>query len=254
LWEESGDYFVELTIQNPFCIASDAVTISVDDYPVIEVSQDQQICEGEEVTLSASGAETYTWDNIGDGASVVVTPEVTTTYVVTGFNDSDCGAVENINVTVLPVPEAIFDPVGNEMTASNGDAWQWFLNGEIIEGATNQTLEVTENGNYSVEVINEFGCSAVSDEVFIMYVGIEEVKSNELTLFPVPVDGNGVLNVAGVNPHELSNLEIINASGKLVWTSSKGVSQIPLQGLSAGAYVFTARYKKEVVKVQFIVE
>ncbi|MDG1261966.1 MAG: T9SS type A sorting domain-containing protein, partial [Flavobacteriales bacterium] len=105
-----------------------------------------------------------------------------------------------------------------------------------------------------VEVYNEAGCMGMSDEVFVMYVGIAEFGQGELKLFPVPVDGNGVLNIGGVNVNNLTNLEIMDASGRMVWSSAKGVSQIALNGLAAGNYVFRAFQNNDIVFIQFVIE
>ncbi|MFT6184954.1 MAG: hypothetical protein ACJAYM_002484 [Flavobacteriales bacterium] len=45
-----------------------------------------------------------------------------------------------------------------------------------------------------------------------------------------------------------------DASGRLIWTSAKGVSQITLQGLSSGQYLFKVVYNEQEVKIQLIVE
>src|SRR3954463_1247440 len=49
------------------------------------VTEDQEICEGDEATLTATGADSYVW-NPGNlpGASIKVKPTTTTTYTVTG--------------------------------------------------------------------------------------------------------------------------------------------------------------------------
>jgi len=47
------------------------------------------------------------------------------------------------------------------LSAINGDSYQWFKDGELIEGANSQTLETAESGAYSVNV-NLGACSAES--------------------------------------------------------------------------------------------
>gem|GEM_PF-1893058 len=237
----------------PDCSASASILVEVLDPPVMNVTENQEICEGEEITIGATGADTYDWDGLGDTPEITVSPVETTIYEVTGFNLIDCASTEAITVTVNPLPEASFLDNGNVLTASDGNEWQWFLNGELIEGATNQTIEVLEDGNYSVEVTSDAGCLGMSDEVFVIYVGIEELTNNQLTLFPVPVDGNGILNITGVNVAELTNLQIIDASGRMVWNSAKGVSQIALNGMAAGNYVFSAQEGENWVRIQFVI-
>jgi uncharacterized repeat protein (TIGR01451 family) len=236
------------------CSSSASVLVEVFESPVLDVTEGAEICEGEEVVLGASGADTYDWDGLGTTAEITVSPTETTTYEVTGFNEINCSTVAEVTVTVNQTPEASFLDNGNVLTASDGNAWQWYLNGEAIEGATNQTYEVLEDGNYSVEVYSEAGCLGVSAEVNVIYVGIAELNASELKLFPVPVNGNGILNITGVNVSELTNLQIIDASGRMVWNSAKGVSQIALNGMAAGNYVFSATQGNDVIRVQFVIQ
>uniref|UniRef100_UPI003D34184D FG-GAP-like repeat-containing protein n=1 Tax=Polaribacter marinivivus TaxID=1524260 RepID=UPI003D34184D len=51
-----------------------------------------------------------------------------------------------------------------QLTANEGDSYQWFKNQIAIDGATTQSYTVTTTGNYSVEVTNSGGCSGTSLE------------------------------------------------------------------------------------------
>ncbi len=64
-------------------------------------------CVGGSVTLTASGATTYSWSpstglSATTGATVTASPTVTTTYTVTG-NTNGCTATTTVTVTVVPV-------------------------------------------------------------------------------------------------------------------------------------------------------
>ncbi len=66
------------------------------------------ICEGDEATLTATGADTYTWEpGTLTGTTITVKPTSTTTYTVTGkSNNSSCGgdATATALVTVNQKP------------------------------------------------------------------------------------------------------------------------------------------------------
>ena len=80
------------------------------------------ICSGESVTLSASGAGaggSYSWDNgAGNGSSVTVSPNSTTTYEVTGTTSDGCTGVQSVTVTVNPPPTA--DAGGDQSICEGG--------------------------------------------------------------------------------------------------------------------------------------
>ena len=72
------------------CQNTDQVDVTVYPIPTIDAGLNQSVCEGDQVTLSGSGAVTYAWDNgITDGVSF--TPPVgTTTYSVVGNDANGC--------------------------------------------------------------------------------------------------------------------------------------------------------------------
>lgn len=85
------------------------IDYTVNDLPVVTVSPDQAICEGESLTLTASGADTYTWTpsaglSQDTGATVTASPASTTTYTVTGLDANGCSNSDNITITVNPIP------------------------------------------------------------------------------------------------------------------------------------------------------
>ncbi len=79
------------------------VTVNVENIPAtISIAATfLEVCEGGSTTLTASGAESYTWnpDNIS-GSSIVVNPTVTTTYTVTGTTTAGCVGTNEVTITV----------------------------------------------------------------------------------------------------------------------------------------------------------
>ncbi|MDX2173189.1 MAG: T9SS type A sorting domain-containing protein [Bacteroidota bacterium] len=68
------------------------ITVTVNPNPTVTlVSSSNSICAGESATLTASGANSYTWIlPIGVGSSIVVSPMTTTIFTVTGTNSFGC--------------------------------------------------------------------------------------------------------------------------------------------------------------------
>jgi gliding motility-associated-like protein len=89
------------------CTAKDSVLLTVNPLPTLTVSADTSICIGEKVTLTATGANTYSWTpstglDITNAATVIASPVATTQYVVTGTSLGGCSAKDTVNVTILP--------------------------------------------------------------------------------------------------------------------------------------------------------
>ena len=122
----SSVYVVTGSSSNLACASTTAQTVVVMTLPNFSVvSSPSIICAGASVTLSASGANTYSWSNGATGASQIVTALAPTNYSVIGtdasngctatttlqLNISQCSGIENvINEThrflVFPNPSA----------------------------------------------------------------------------------------------------------------------------------------------------
>lgn len=112
------------------CTATDSITIFVDEIDEPDAGADQTICIGESVTLTASGASNYTWDNgVQDG--VPFSPTQTTTYTVTYTSPNGCQASDEVTVTVNNLPQISAEGAGvcegEEVTLSGtgGVSYTW---------------------------------------------------------------------------------------------------------------------------------
>jgi len=63
------------------------------------------ICPAHQLTLSASGANNYSWSNGATTATTSVNPNTTTTYTVTGTNNNGCTNHAMITVSVVANPD-----------------------------------------------------------------------------------------------------------------------------------------------------
>lgn len=108
----SGSYTV--IISNPTQVKPALVVVTINQNPVVKVNS-QVICNKQSATLTASGADNYTWSpnnglNYTTGSTVTATTATTTTYTVTGKkNINGCFTVAEAVVTVNPLPVASFN-------------------------------------------------------------------------------------------------------------------------------------------------
>lgn len=85
------------------CVNTDQVTVTVNPSTSVNAGVDQSVCQGGSVTLTATGAQTYSWNN-GITNGVSFTPGSTQTYTVTGTNANGCQSTDQVIVTVNPLP------------------------------------------------------------------------------------------------------------------------------------------------------
>lgn len=86
--------------------ANDVLTSEITHYPdlVTTLSPDVAICQGEPVTLTATGGVQYLWSTGANSASVTVSPDVTTLYSVQITNANNCSETREVTVTVRESP------------------------------------------------------------------------------------------------------------------------------------------------------
>ncbi len=77
------------------------LTLTVNELPDIAIDGNTTISQGENTTLTASGADSYVWSNGETTASITVSPEETTKYSVVGTtNGCENEAEVTVNVTI----------------------------------------------------------------------------------------------------------------------------------------------------------
>ncbi|MEX1190713.1 MAG: hypothetical protein WEA99_01985, partial [Brumimicrobium sp.] len=115
------------------CVNTDEVIITVNSLPTVATSADETICDGDNVTISASGANSYSWDNsLGTGSSHSVSPNTTTTYTVTGTDVNNCENTDEVIITVNSLPsvttsadEAICNGDNVTISVSGANSYSW---------------------------------------------------------------------------------------------------------------------------------
>jgi gliding motility-associated-like protein len=165
-------YSVTTTING--CSASDTINVTV--LPIIFASAgpDQMLCQGDSVTLTASGGDTYLWSTGETTESIVVAPSNDAIYQVT-VTQGTCSAVASVNVFLNIPPSAYAGPdvnicIGHStwITATGGTSYEWST------GETTESILTDPNTSTTYYV-------TVSDGI------CSSVDSMQLTILPLPI-------------------------------------------------------------------
>ena len=103
----TSDYELEAEDENVTgCINRDTIRITVNSLPPVDAGSDVTICLGDNTSLTASGANTYTWTptnglSATTGANVTASPTQSTTYAVEGTDVNSCVATDTVIVAVV---------------------------------------------------------------------------------------------------------------------------------------------------------
>ena len=105
---------------------------------------------------------------------------------------------------------------GVELTASEGESYHWFLDDNITLRANSQTYTAEESGSYHVHLVDENGCSDVSEPVIVEVTGIEELGlSVSMNAYPNPTSGMFLIEISG-HGQGLFEYQLNNIYGKLI--------------------------------------
>jgi hypothetical protein len=195
---------------------------------------------GNELYFDDPNLTTYQWYVNGmllsDETSSTIIMSEGGEYTCWITNIYGCSAFSNSYLycpDILPV----YDPLAQEVSVDPSfESYQWFFNGELIDGATGYFVNATEQGNYSVLISTTYGCTTLSDVVTVTS-NITSPALSELALFPNPASDVTILS--GLIPG--STITIRDAQGRIVqtWTTQQSTLEIATDQLSAGVYPLT---------------
>ncbi|MCU0360679.1 MAG: SBBP repeat-containing protein [Bacteroidia bacterium] len=148
--------------------------------PNVSISSTHSIlCTGESTTLSATGANSYTWNNGSNAIFIFETPTISTTYTLIGINSQGCintstftqnvdacvGISENPNIH--PSSIKVYPNPNNGLFNVESDTEAKVLvidlqgriigNQSLVSGKNQISIEHLENGVYILEVSHSHG-------------------------------------------------------------------------------------------------
>jgi len=229
---------------------TDDVTVDVNPVPEVTTTNDATILEGNYITLSASGANNYEWSNGATQPNIAVSPNITTTYVVTGYIN-ECYDVKDVTVSVV---EQVVVDAGEDTSLCLGDEITLIANGSGAEeylwntGATTQSITVSpeEDTMYTVMASNSLDSDA--DEIIVTVNACQEIiPEDEEFSFKAYIDSrisDNILNVKLTGMKDQCYLYLFDISGKLIHTDGfdgndgqEVIRTINTAAISDGVYI-----------------
>lgn len=177
-------YFV--TAVQGSCVETGSVTLVVSN-ATVNAKPDTAVCAGEDVLLTATPTGTtsgssYSWSpQAGNGPSIIVVPDSTTTYVVTYTYGDNCKAFDTVTVVVNPGFELSVDAQPDTDTLSLGQ--------EIVYSAVVKPSQNTDNFDFTwIEVLPTMETIGTG-EMLTFIPSVNEDTLIKLTLIAVSPNG-----------------------------------------------------------------
>ena len=194
---------------------------------------------------------------ICDGDSILIEgvwQSEASTYIDTLISVFGCDSIVLSYLTVNALPaQPVVEWDGNVLSSTPGFAFQWYLSGIPIDGANEQEYLPTENGYYAVEVFNEEGCSAASEEIQVNITGLEEFEIMlSIQVYPNPTAGEVTLQ--NLPPGDVI-IEVYSSTGKQVFQLHTGNESetINLNQFGKGLYHLRIRKDNQTIVKKIIV-
>ncbi len=218
---QNGSPFIPLTsqmyyvtgIDGNLCSNNDSVQIIVNPLPIVNAGQDISICQGLPITLIASGASAYIWNNsVVNGATFI--PTVSSVYFVTGIDVNGCEDDDLVNVTILPAPQLAVQASyvlcqGDSviLTASGANTISWengLVNGSYYSPLADNYLSLTGSNINNCSVTDSVFFSVLETPIVSAGSDIELCNGQSTTLWASGAVqstwDNGVINGVPFTP------------------------------------------------------
>ncbi len=145
------------------------------------------------------------------------------------------------------------------LRSSVAEGNQWYLNGEIIPGATNQLLVPTESGEYSVETQKE-GCISERSVVFNFKYQPEKAElGKDFVVSPNP--STGIFLIEGeLQVTDVVNFMVYDMLGNLLQTGSingyngQSETKIDMSKAASGMYLLRIQKNNDVIIKRLVLQ
>jgi len=246
---DPGTYTVIVTGANG-CTSTSSITItqSAGVPNVGYTASATTICAGTSVTLTGTGANSYSWSG-GISNGVAFVPTSTTTYTITGIvTASGCSNTASVTITVNPLPTGVITGTTSICSGSSTDLsievtgngpWSGTLSdGTAFSGSTSPiTVSVSPvaNTTYTITSLIASSCAASS------LTGSAIVTINNFTVDTIVGSRNACIYTGTSTLNATYSIAASNASS-YVWTVPTGASIISGAGTNTISVHFASTY------------
>ena len=225
-------------------------------------------CRGNDgaIELQMSGGiapYTYSWSKNGSKARASLSNLSAGSYQVQVTDYNGCTIERTFTINNIPGPAKpviSYEEGYLKVNQVEGATYQWFLEGSKIQESLDGSLIVSQSGAYSVTIVDQNGCSALSDiyQVEAPTNTIQQTVVQDVKLYPVPTTTELTvdlkLGVSAANTsYQISSLDGIILVDRMVGQVARSSSiDVDVNGLSPGVYILKVKVLNEIVVRRFI--
>ena len=228
------------------CTATNTLLITVVIQPTVSISSNvNSICKGGEIILSASGADSYSWSSGSTTSVITESPDINTSFTVTGTNGLTCSSTKTIAVTVYSLP---IINAGADIEINAGETYQFSVeqNGAVLfhwasnEGLSdpnilNPVTNIDHDITYTITASSVRGCLA-KDEIAIK---IKDGLTIANYMSPNGDGKNDTWKISNLHLIKSFSIEIVDSWGKTVFLKTDSyTNEFDASDLPDGVYYY----------------
>jgi len=265
----SGTYIIDTEIINSLSDTDSVTVFPVPTVLSITATPNDSICFDQTITLTVpNNGYNYQWYNdttllYNAIDTFLILNNASGSYWVNATNQYGCSSVSQpVNINFIENPyKPTFGISANTLTCYLTDViFQWYQNGILINGATNNSYTITVSDYYSLVVENSFGCMSFSDTVFVTFGAISEnLFVNNFSIFPNPNNGEFAISFNMIAMAEI-NITVLDITGRIVFQKNEGEFNgkferlINLSDLNKGMYLFNLQVGTQQINKRFVIQ
>jgi hypothetical protein len=217
------------------------IAVTINPKPIgLEYTLPSEICQGDTVTLmftvkaneqvqiSVDG-KTYT-----NNEKCVFTKAGLQSVHVEVSNEFGCTVAEDISLNVKATPTApTLTQDGSTIHSDKNGIHRWFLNGKVITGKEEATLEPTEKGIYTAQYLLDGCWSDTSNAINYTKSDVAGLLDLGILIYPNPAADRLIIK----SEFLISQFEIVDLLGKSVFLGHNIVNrELDISNLNSGIY------------------
>jgi PKD repeat protein len=181
------------------------------------------------------------------------TGHYTVTLIAINPNGSD--TLESIDIIYIsPLPDFTITRSGDTLFAPSYYAqYHWSVNGTSLFNDTLYYLVAPVTGDYTLSVVDTNGCPG-SEGILNVNVGLSDLSENKYSVNVFPNPTESILNITGLVISKNGLLEIMDISGRKVYSNTINESklQLPVNNFNPGIYILHIESGSQKLFLRFI--
>ncbi|HRP02747.1 MAG TPA: T9SS type A sorting domain-containing protein [Candidatus Kapabacteria bacterium] len=256
----SGSYYVTITDESGCSARSKVIDVNVKDADQINVIVENNgyLCGKDSLQLTIPiGIKNYIW-NTGE-TSRKIWVKKPGKYYATATATNGCQLFSQIiDIQQGEIPaKPIIEKLGNMLITDSGYSYVWYYNGATMNVADTNAIEISQNGDYQVEVFSKTSCSTLSDVIKVT-TSVQDLVNSNIIISPNPtkdfVEISGK-NLLGNTKVIVQNLEGQTLISKDFEFSTSNAQKLNLSKLSNGMYMIIIenqgkKYSEKIIKIK----